>query len=86
MRWRVLALLALLALTGCVGPLGRLGLEPEVVGMLTADTAAWCVTVDMATLLFGVSAVRVSYWRDNAPERGLSNMQDCTVRRVWRTP
>lgn len=50
-----------------------------MVELLTQDTAAWCVTVEAATLMLGIAMVRVTYWRDNAPERGMSNMRDCTV-------
>jgi hypothetical protein len=77
-RVRAVVLGAALTLTGCIGPLGRVGLEPDVVHMLTRDTAAWCVTVELANLVLGVTVVRVTYWRDNAPERGMSDMRHCT--------
>lgn len=76
----LVALILAASLTaGCVGPMGRLGLEPQVVDLLTKDTAAWCVTVEAGTLFLGIAAIRITYWRDNAPERGMSNMLDCVT-------
>ena len=70
--------LALLTLTGCVGPVGRIGFDRDVIQTLATDAASWCITVDMATFIFGVAVIRVSYWREGLTERPMSDMSDCT--------
>lgn len=64
--------------TACVGPVGRIGFDQDVIKTLAEDQASWCISVDMATFIFGVAVIRVSYWREGLVERGMSNMSECT--------